>query len=100
MIQKWVSFARANALDGVFDRNRTGIPSIDSEHTVRLSQSDRSKGLTSGYVLGTLVAPESTVLDVTEYPRRLLVPKASSQYNENAPTTKLITEKLWWQITD
>ena len=98
MTQKWISYAKANALDGVFDRNRTGYPTIDPVSVVRVSDSDRSKGLTSGYVLGTLVAPGATTLQPSEFPRRLLVPDASSQYNENAPATKALGEPMWWQI--
>lgn len=98
LTQKWVSFARANALDGAFDRMRTGIPALDPTRTVRVADHDRSQGLTPGYVLGTLVTPASTVLQANETPRRLLIPDASAQYNPNAPKTKAITEPMWWQV--
>lgn len=99
LTQKWISYAKANSLDGVFDRNRTGIPSISSAATVRASNTPQARTLTSGYVLGTLVAPGSTVLDKTAFPRRLLVPYISSQYNKNAPqTTKALDEPMWWQV--
>ncbi|HPR86117.1 MAG TPA: SusD/RagB family nutrient-binding outer membrane lipoprotein, partial [Prolixibacteraceae bacterium] len=98
MTQKWISYAKANALDGVFDRNRTGYPSIDPSSVVRVSDSDRSKGLTSGYILGTLVAPGATTLQPSEFPRRLLVPDASAQYNVNAPKTKALGVPMWWQV--
>lgn len=98
LTQKWISYARANCLDGVFDRNRTGIPSISSANTVRVSNAPGERTLTSGYELGTLVAPGSTVLQPLEYPRRLLVPDISSNYNSNAPTTKSLQEPMWWQV--
>lgn len=96
--QKWVSYAGANGLDGVFDRNRTGFPKIDPVHTVRVSDTNRGEGLTPGYVLGTLVALGTSVLQGSEFPRRLLIPDASTQYNPNAPKTKAITEPMWWQV--
>lgn len=98
MIQKWVSYAGANTLDGVFDRNRTGIPAIDSQRTVRVSNT--KEGLTPGYELGTFVVPGSSVLQAHEYPRRLLIPDKSALYNTNAPKTKAMTERMWWQIED
>lgn len=98
LIQKWVSYACANTIDGVFDRNRTGIPAIDPQRTVRVSNAKPEEGLTPGYVLGTLVAPGASVLQSHEYPRRMLVPNISKQYNENAPDTKPLTEKMWWQV--
>ena len=62
MTQKWISYAHANALDGVFDRNRTGVPAISSAATVRVSDVALQRELTPGYELGTLVAPGSSVL--------------------------------------
>lgn len=98
LTQKWVSYAHANCLDGVFDRNRTGIPAISRATTVRVSEAPGEHELTLGYELGTLVAPGTTVLQPTEYPRRLLVPTSSSQYNPNAPETKSLQEPMWWQV--
>lgn len=98
LTQKWVSYAGANSLDGVFDRNRTGIPSISTALTVRVSNAPGKRELTPGYVLGTLVAPGTTVLDTDVFPRRMLVPTASSQYNPNAPETKDLDEPMWWQV--
>lgn len=99
LTQKWISYAKANTLDGVFDRNRTGIPAISTAETVRVSYLPQKRELTSGYVLGTFVAPATSVLDKTAYPRRMLVPNASSQYNPNAPQTKALDEPMWWQVS-
>lgn len=98
MTQKWVSYAHANSLDGVFDRNRTGIPAISESLTVRVSDVAKERELSSGYELGTLVAPGSSVLQKEDFPRRLLVPNSSSQYNPNAPVTKNLEEPMWWQV--
>ena len=98
LTQKWVSYAHANSLDGVFDRNRTGIPEISKVASVRVSNAPNKRELTPGYILGTLVAPGSTVLATTSFPRRMLVPDASSQYNPNAPAPKPVDEPLWWQV--
>jgi hypothetical protein len=49
-------------------------------------------------VLGTLVDPANSVLQPGDFPRRLLVPTVSSQYNPNAPATKELYEAQWWQV--
>lgn len=100
MTQKWAAYAQANAWDGWFDRNRTGIPTISSILKVRISNQKPELGLTEGYELGTLVAPDLTDLQQMEFPRRMLVPDASAQYNENAPKTKALKEPMWWQVPD
>lgn len=98
LVQKWVSYARANSLDGVFDRNRTGIPELSNVKTVRVSDKAKERTLTDGYTLGTFVDPGSTVLQPRQFPRRILVPVASSQYNPNAPKPKNLDEPMWWQV--
>lgn len=96
LTQKWVAAGKANSLDAVFDRNRTGIPALSTALTVR--KSNQSPGLTDGYQLGTLVTPATTVLGPSDFPRRLLVPDVSSLYNTNAPSPKPIQEPMWWQV--
>ena len=100
MLQKWVSYAKANSWDGWFDRNRTGYPRLAGAVTVRVSDADPSKGLTPGYELGTLVDPGATGLQPKQMPRRLMVPTSSSQYNPNAPETKALSAPMWWQVQD
>ena len=100
MLQKWVSYAKANALDGWFDRNRTGIPAVAGAITVRVSDVDPSAGLSAGYELGTFVDPGETSLQPKQMPRRLMTPTSSSQYNPNAPVTKELYEPMWWQVAD
>lgn len=100
MVQKWVSYAKANALDGWMDRNRTGYPRLAGPISVRVSNADYTKGLTSGYELGTLVDPAENSLQPFQMPRRLMVPTSSSQYNPNAPETKELADPMWWQVAD
>ena len=100
MLQKWVSYAKANSWDGWFDRNRTGYPRLAGAVTVRVSDADPSKGLTPGYELGTLVDPDGSSLQPKQMPRRLMVPTSSSQYNPNAPETKVLSAPMWWQVQD
>ena len=85
-------------LDGWFDRNRTGIPSLAGAITVRVSDADYTQGLTEGYVLGTLVDPGTNSLQSCQIPRRMMIPTSSSQYNPNAPATKALDEPMWWQV--
>lgn len=100
MLQKWVSYAKANGIDGWFDRNRTGYPRVAGAIAVRASDVDPSAGLTPGYELGTFVDPGETGLQPKQMPRRLMVPTNSSQYNPNAPETKELYEPMWWQVAD
>ena len=100
MIQKWVSYAKANSWDGWFDRNRTGYPKLSGAVTVRVSDADASQGLTPGYELGTLVDPGTNSLQPYQIPRRMMIPTSSSQYNPNAPATKELAEPMWWQVAD
>lgn len=98
LTQKWISYAKANSWDAWFDRNRTGIPAISPEITVRISNIPLDRPLTPGYVLGNLVDPGDSVLGPGQYPRRLLLPNASSQYNPNAPETLGLAVPMWWQV--
>jgi len=100
MLQKWVSYAKANALDGWFDRNRTGYPALAGTITVRVDDTNPAAGLTPGYELGTLVDPGGSSMQPKQMPRRLMTPTSSSQYNPNAPVTKELYEPMWWQVAD
>jgi hypothetical protein len=100
MIQKWVSYAKANSWDGWFDRNRTGYPRVAGAIAVRVDDTNPAAGLTAGYELATFVDPGETGLQPKQMPRRLMVPTNSSQYNPNAPVTKELYEPMWWQVAD
>jgi hypothetical protein len=99
MMQKWLSYAGANTMDGWFDRCRTGIPEITTGVTVRESDAYNKRALTSGYVLGTLVDPGSSNMAQGVTLRRLPLPTYSVLYNTNASKySKSIDEPLWWQV--
>lgn len=83
--QKWVAAARAHAWDSFFDQNRTGYP--------RISDLDYED---AGYVPGQYVQSYNAVLNLGEFPRRLLLPKSSSDFNQNTPEALPIIEKMWW----
>ncbi|MBO7269513.1 MAG: SusD/RagB family nutrient-binding outer membrane lipoprotein, partial [Bacteroidales bacterium] len=100
MIQKWVSYAKANSWDGWFDRNRTGYPKVAGAITVRVDDTNPAAGLTPGYEMPSFVDPGETSLQPKQMPRRLMVPTSSSQYNPNAPVTKELYEPMWWQVAD
>lgn len=98
MTQKWISYVRANSLDGWFDRLRTGYPAISNVDQVRVSAKPNERELTPGYELGTLVDPFISTMAAHETPRRFQTPNASGQYNPNAPEPKSLNEPMWWQI--
>lgn len=85
MTQKWLAAVRAQAWDAFLDINRTGIPAMGS-----VQADDPS------YVLGELVPAASSVLLPGEFPRRLLLPKASTDFNPNTPKVIPLATKMWW----
>ena len=93
LTQKWVASTRCQAWDSFFDINRTGYPNMGSQYTVLDTDWTTSN---PEYIVGELTPNVGSVLG-TGYPKRLLIPKASSDYNANAPAVIKITEKMWWQ---
>ena len=83
--QKWVASTRCQAWDAFFDINRTGYPKLGTKQVGE-----------AGYVLGELVPAKDGVLSPGDFPRRLLIPKTSSDYNPNAPEIIPLTTKMWW----
>lgn len=83
--QKWVASVRCQAWDSFLDINRTGYPQLGTKQTTAV-----------GYISGQLVPAASSVLQPGELPRRLLVPKSSSDYNPNAPKVIPLATKMWW----
>lgn len=83
--QKWIAGVRSQAWEAFLDVNRTGFPSagtVDSEKPA--------------YVVGQLAPSINSVLGAGEFPRRLIYPKTSSDYNLNTPAVVPIQTKLWW----
>lgn len=85
LTQKWIAATRCQAWDAWFDINRTGIPALGSKFPDE-----------EGYVWGQLTPCVGSSLGVGEYPRRLLYPKKSSDYNSNTPSVVPLQEKQWW----
>ena len=85
LTQKWIASTRCQAWDAWFDINRTGIPVLGTKHVDE-----------EGYVWGELTPCIGSALAPGEYPRRLLYPKSSSDYNPNTPSVVPLSEKQWW----
>lgn len=85
LTQKWMAATRCQAWDAWFDINRTGIPALGATFPDE-----------EGYVWGELTPCIGSALGTGEYPRRMLYPKASSDYNSNAPAVIPLQDKQWW----
>lgn len=85
LTQKWIAATRCQAWDAWFDINRTGIPALGKTYPGE-----------EGYVWGQLTPCIGSALGEGEYPRRMLYPKGSSDYNSNTPTVIPLQEKQWW----
>jgi hypothetical protein len=83
--QKWIAGVRAQAWESFLEINRTGYPNYGTVN----SQS-------ASYVIGTLAPSINTVLPAGQYPKRLIYPKSSTDYNKNTPVAIPIQTKLWW----
>lgn len=86
LTQKWMAATRCQAWDAWFDINRTGIPALGSTYPGE-----------EGYVWGHLTPVIGSALGAGEYPRRMLYPKTSSDYNSNTPAVVPLQTKQWWQ---
>ena len=85
LTQKWIASTCCQAWDAWFDINRTGIPVLGTKHVDE-----------EGYIWGQLTPCIGSALAPGEYPRRLLYPKSSSDYNPNTPAVVPLAEKQWW----
>ncbi|WP_099464913.1 SusD/RagB family nutrient-binding outer membrane lipoprotein [Parabacteroides provencensis] len=85
LTQKWIAATRCQAWDSWFDINRTGIPALGTTFPDE-----------EGYIWGNLTPCIGSALGAGEYPRRLLYPKGSSDYNTNTPSVIPLQEKQWW----
>lgn len=83
--QKWIAAVRCQAWEAFCDVNRTGYPKAGS-----VTSQDPS------YVVGNFAPSINTVLAAGDFPRRLIYPKTSSDYNSNTPVVIPIQTKLWW----
>lgn len=85
IVQKWVAAVRCQGWDSWFDQNRTGYPTLSP-----VPAGDPA------YVKGNLTVSVTSSLLAGEIPRRLLIPKVSSDNNPNAPKAVPINTKMWW----
>lgn len=83
--QKWIAAVRCQAWEAFLETNRTGYPKAGT-----VSSQDPS------YVIGEFAPSMNSVLGSGEFPRRLIYPKTSSDYNKNTPAVIPIQTKLWW----
>lgn len=83
--QKWIAAVRCQAWEAFHDVNRTGYPKAGT-----VTSQDPT------YVVGNLAPSINTVLGAGEFPRRIIYPKTSSDYNSNTPVVIPIQTKLWW----
>jgi hypothetical protein len=83
--QKWIAAVRCQAWEAFLETNRTGYPKAG-----QVTSQDPS------YVTGNFAPSINSVLGTGEFPRRLIYPKTSSDYNTNTPVVVPIQTKLWW----
>lgn len=83
--QKWIAAVRCQAWEAFCEINRTGYPRAGS-----VNSQDPA------YVVGNLAPSINSVLAAGDFPRRLIYPKTSSDYNTNTPVVVPIQTKLWW----
>lgn len=86
LTQKWIAAARCQAWDSYFDITRTGIPALGTKLPTD-----------AGYVLGELSPVVDSSLPSTDFPKRMIFPKTSTDNNPNAPKAVSISTKQWWQ---
>lgn len=84
--QKWIAGVRSQGWESFLEVNRTGFPNAGT-----VNSEDPA------YVVGQLAPSINTVLGSGQFPRRLIYPKTSSDYNPNTPAVVPIQDKLWWQ---
>ncbi|MEP3838770.1 MAG: SusD/RagB family nutrient-binding outer membrane lipoprotein [Algibacter sp.] len=83
IIQKWVSLANVNNIEGFFETNRTQYP-----ETVTLGNQD--------YSIGNFVVSVGSVLTGNQTPNTLFYPDTETSKNPNITQKTSLTEKVWW----
>ena len=86
IVQKWSSMPNSHALEAFFEKNRTGYP-----RTSTVYSTDGS------YVPGQFVYPKNAVTGGV-FATRLILPDTETSKNSNAPASKPLTEKVWWDV--
>ncbi len=83
--QKWIAAVRCQAWEAFLETNRTGYPKAGT-----VTSQDPA------YVIGEFAPSMNSVLGPGEFPRRLIYPKTSSDYNKNTPSVIPVQTKMWW----
>ena len=84
--QKWASFPKSHALEGFFERNRTGYPKTSPVYSTDPS-----------YVPGQFVYPKEGVTNGV-FATRLIFPELETSKNSNAPPDEPLTKPVWWDV--
>jgi hypothetical protein len=83
--QKWISFFGSHALEGFFEKNRTGYPLTSAVYSTD-----------AAYVPGRFVLSKNAV--TTSLPKRLVFPDVERLRNNNTPAAVPITTPVWWAL--
>jgi hypothetical protein len=83
--QKWIAAIRSQEWEAFLEVNRTGYPKAGLVNSQE-----------PAYVTGNFAPSINSVLGSGEFPRRLIYPKITSDYNTNTPVVAPIQTKLWW----
>ena len=88
VVQKWASFPYGcHAIEGWFERNRTGYPRSAPAGIYSTSTS---------WIPGQFVISANSVLPAGQYPKRLVYPYDETSRNSNAPALVAATTAVWW----
>jgi hypothetical protein len=82
--QKWASLPGSHAIEGWFERNRTGFPVSSPVYSTDPS-----------YVPGQFVVSATSVIGQA-YPKRIVFPDNERSRNNNTPVEVPITTPVWW----
>jgi hypothetical protein len=84
IVQKWASFPGSHALEGFFEKNRTGYPKTSTLYSTH-----------ENYIPGQFVYPKTGFTNGI-FPKRLIYPESESKTNPNTPAIVPLTQKIWW----
>jgi hypothetical protein len=84
--QKWISFFGSHALEGFFEKNRTGYPVTSTVYSTN-----------AAYIPGQFVISANSVIG-QNLPKRLVFPDVERTRNINTPSEVSITTPVWWAL--
>jgi hypothetical protein len=82
--QKWASLPGSHALEGWFERNRTGFPKTSPVYSTDIA-----------YKPGEFVVSATSVIG-QNFPKRIVFPDNERSRNSNTPAQVPITTPVWW----